>query len=151
MTAAGSAGWAAVMSGGPFLASGYRSLCRARRVHADRPARLDCTLRISRYVVGVGYGTAASPSQRVSGALAASSDGPAAGAHDRCACMRKWIPMTDAVLSTNAPDAQVEPAPLAGHAPVKPDSPLFSDFAVKPEIVQALADVGIEHTFAIQE
>ena len=64
--------------------------------------------------------------------------------------------MTDAVLSTTPDEptpaeTPVEPAPLAGHAPVKPDSPLFSDFPIKPEIIQALADVGIEHTFAIQE
>jgi superfamily II DNA/RNA helicase len=64
--------------------------------------------------------------------------------------------MTDAVLSTTPDEPTpaeppVEPAPLAGHAPVKPDSPLFSDFPIKPEIIQALADVGIEHTFAIQE
>ncbi|HEX2904155.1 MAG TPA: DEAD/DEAH box helicase [Jatrophihabitans sp.] len=42
-------------------------------------------------------------------------------------------------------------APLAAVAPVKPESPLFSSFAIKPEIVQALKDVGIERTFAIQE
>jgi superfamily II DNA/RNA helicase len=42
-------------------------------------------------------------------------------------------------------------APLAARAPVKPDSPAFSDFPIHPEIVQALADVGIERTFAIQE
>jgi len=41
--------------------------------------------------------------------------------------------------------------PLAAHAPVKSDSPLFSDFAIRPEIVAALRDVGIERTFAIQE
>ncbi|HEY2041435.1 MAG TPA: DEAD/DEAH box helicase [Jatrophihabitans sp.] len=41
--------------------------------------------------------------------------------------------------------------PLAAHAPVKPESPLFSDFAVKDEIVQSLKAVGIERTFAIQE
>lgn len=69
--------------------------------------------------------------------------------------------MTDAVSSQENPlDATsedvaapilVEPAPLAAHAPVKPDSPLFSDFAIKAEIVDALKLVGIEHTFAIQE
>jgi superfamily II DNA/RNA helicase len=61
--------------------------------------------------------------------------------------------MTDAVLSetANPPEHPVEPAPLAGHAPVKPDSPLFSDFPIKPEIIEALKAVGIEHTFAIQE
>ncbi|HJQ00896.1 MAG TPA: DEAD/DEAH box helicase [Jatrophihabitans sp.] len=67
--------------------------------------------------------------------------------------------MTDAVLSSSSAsslspdqsDQPVEPAPLAGHAPVKPDSPLFSDFAVKPEIVDSLKAVGIERTFAIQE
>ncbi|MDT0260537.1 DEAD/DEAH box helicase [Jatrophihabitans lederbergiae] len=55
---------------------------------------------------------------------------------------------TDAVI---AEPITPEPAPLAGHAPVKPDSPLFSDFAIKSEIIDALKDVGIEHTFAIQE
>ncbi len=45
----------------------------------------------------------------------------------------------------------VDPAPLVGIAPVKPDSPLFSSFAIKPEIIAALKSVGIEHTFAIQE
>jgi superfamily II DNA/RNA helicase len=49
-------------------------------------------------------------------------------------------------------DAAAESAaPLAAHAPVKPESPLFSDFAIKPEIVASLKAVGIEHTFAIQE
>ncbi|MGH8860926.1 MAG: DEAD/DEAH box helicase, partial [Jatrophihabitantaceae bacterium] len=44
-----------------------------------------------------------------------------------------------------------EPAPLAARAPVRADSPAFADFDVKPEIVEALADVGIVKTFAIQE
>ncbi|GHE10516.1 DEAD/DEAH box helicase [Klenkia taihuensis] len=38
-----------------------------------------------------------------------------------------------------------------GGAPVTPDAPLFSDFDVHPDIVAALADVGITRTFAIQE
>ena len=38
-----------------------------------------------------------------------------------------------------------------GGAPVAPDSPLFSDFDVHPDIVAALADAGIHRTFAIQE
>jgi len=59
--------------------------------------------------------------------------------------------MTDAVVSDIETADQTSPAPLAAHAPVKPDSPLFSEFAVKPEIVAALKDVGIERTFAIQE
>jgi superfamily II DNA/RNA helicase len=41
--------------------------------------------------------------------------------------------------------------PLAARAPVKEDSPLFADLGVEPRIVQALADVGISRTFAIQE
>jgi len=52
---------------------------------------------------------------------------------------------------TDEPTVVVEPAPLVGLAPVKPDSPLFSSFAIKPEIIEALKAVGIEHTFAIQE
>jgi superfamily II DNA/RNA helicase len=63
--------------------------------------------------------------------------------------------MTD-IASSDTPqnlagEPIVDPAPLVGLAPVKPDSPLFSDFAVKPAIVEALKAVGIEHTFAIQE
>jgi superfamily II DNA/RNA helicase len=38
-----------------------------------------------------------------------------------------------------------------GGAPVAPDSPLFSDFDVHPDIVAALTEVGITRTFAIQE
>src|SRR6476646_9842297 len=59
--------------------------------------------------------------------------------------------MTD--NSTEVPTTLVEdePAPLAARAPVRPDSPAFSDFDINPEIVAALADVGITKTFAIQE
>ncbi|WP_375499711.1 DEAD/DEAH box helicase [uncultured Jatrophihabitans sp.] len=52
---------------------------------------------------------------------------------------------------TEAEIAPVEPEPLAAKAPVSTESPLFSSFDIKPEIVQALNDVGIERTFAIQE
>ncbi|GAB2487859.1 DEAD/DEAH box helicase [Jatrophihabitans fulvus] len=56
--------------------------------------------------------------------------------------------------ATDLPDSVVaapEPAELAARAPVSDENPAFSDFDVKPEIVQALADVGIVRTFAIQE
>ncbi|MBV9821383.1 MAG: DEAD/DEAH box helicase [Actinobacteria bacterium] len=67
--------------------------------------------------------------------------------------------MADAALTDSPSDSvpagtvdpAVDPAPLAALAPVQPDSPLFSSFAVKPEIIAALAAVGIERTFAIQE
>ncbi|HEX3335860.1 MAG TPA: DEAD/DEAH box helicase [Jatrophihabitans sp.] len=55
---------------------------------------------------------------------------------------------------TDLPAAVVTPepaAPLAARAPVREDSPAFSDFDIKAEIVQALEDVGIVRTFAIQE
>jgi superfamily II DNA/RNA helicase len=52
---------------------------------------------------------------------------------------------------TDLPDPTPEPAELVARAPVRADSPAFSDFDVKPEIVQALANVGIVRTFAIQE
>jgi superfamily II DNA/RNA helicase len=61
--------------------------------------------------------------------------------------------MTDnstSALPTVSED-DVVPAPLEARAPVRPDSPSFSDFDVRPEIVEALADVGIVKTFAIQE
>ena len=45
-------------------------------------------------------------------------------------------------------ESQVE---QLGGAPVAPDSPLFSDFDVHPDIVAALTDAGITRTFAIQE
>jgi superfamily II DNA/RNA helicase len=49
-----------------------------------------------------------------------------------------------------APETE-EFEPLAARAPVSEDSPLFADLGVDPRIVQALADVGITRTFAIQE
>jgi superfamily II DNA/RNA helicase len=54
---------------------------------------------------------------------------------------------------TGAPDpAQIEQSvEELGGAPVAPDSPLFSDFDVHPDVVAALAEVGIHRTFAIQE
>ena len=52
--------------------------------------------------------------------------------------------------STDA-DPVVEPAHLVAAAPVLPESPAFSDFDIRPEIVAALADAGIIKTFAIQE
>ena len=48
-------------------------------------------------------------------------------------------------------DPALDPAPLAARAPVRPDSPAFADFAVRPQIVAALAAAGITRTFAIQE
>ncbi len=41
--------------------------------------------------------------------------------------------------------------PLHAGAPVRPDSPTFAELGVRPEIVRALNEVGIERTFAIQE
>jgi superfamily II DNA/RNA helicase len=52
---------------------------------------------------------------------------------------------------TDLPVPDPEAAALAARAPVRDDSPAFADFDVKPEIVRALADVGITRTFAIQE
>ena len=56
--------------------------------------------------------------------------------------------MTD---NSTDPISEVAPAPLAARAPVRADSPAFSEFDINPEIVAALADVGITKTFAIQE
>ncbi len=47
-------------------------------------------------------------------------------------------------------DAAVEPPPIE-LAPVKPDAPTFAELGVDPRIVSALAETGIERTFAIQE
>src|SRR3984957_10100596 len=51
----------------------------------------------------------------------------------------------------NEAAADIAIAPLAARADVRPDSPSFSDYAIRPEIVAAWADVGIVKTFAIQE
>jgi superfamily II DNA/RNA helicase len=64
--------------------------------------------------------------------------------------------MTDSSPAQPAPDPAADSAaegiaPLAARAPVREDSPLFRDFDIKPEIVQALEDVGITRTFSIQE
>lgn len=44
----------------------------------------------------------------------------------------------------------VDAHPLQAGAPVEEESPLFSEFGVRPEIVRSLAEAGIERTFAIQ-
>jgi len=49
------------------------------------------------------------------------------------------------------PTQEPTPEPLHAAAPVKPDSPTFAELGVRPEIVRALNEVGIERTFAIQE
>src|SRR5882757_7635645 len=41
--------------------------------------------------------------------------------------------------------------PLTAGAPVRTDSPTFAELGVREEIVRALAQAGIERTFAIQE
>jgi superfamily II DNA/RNA helicase len=53
------------------------------------------------------------------------------------------------VTDPAASDLRIEP--LEARAPVRAESPAFADFAIRPEIVGALASVGITHTFAIQE
>jgi len=40
---------------------------------------------------------------------------------------------------------------LVGDAPVTPEAPTFAELGVRPEIVRALTEAGIERTFAIQE
>jgi superfamily II DNA/RNA helicase len=57
---------------------------------------------------------------------------------------------TEAV-DTDVVDETVEAHPLQAGAPVKPESPTFAELGVRPEIVKALAEAGIERTFAIQE
>ncbi|RBY74786.1 ATP-dependent helicase [Geodermatophilus sp. TF02-6] len=54
---------------------------------------------------------------------------------------------------TGAPDPEQleQAAEQLGGAPVADDAPLFSDFDVHPDVVAALAGVGITRTFAIQE
>ncbi|NNG34196.1 DEAD/DEAH box helicase [Nakamurella sp. DB0629] len=49
-----------------------------------------------------------------------------------------------------APEDVSQSHPLTADAPVAESSPSFADLQVNPLIVQALAEAGIEHTFAIQ-
>ncbi|GAA1842954.1 hypothetical protein GCM10009836_22940 [Pseudonocardia ailaonensis] len=49
------------------------------------------------------------------------------------------------------PEATEDAHPLQAGAPVKPEAPTFAELGVRPEIVRALAEAGIERTFAIQE
>jgi superfamily II DNA/RNA helicase len=65
--------------------------------------------------------------------------------------MRKYMTENSTSALPTVSEDDTEPAPLEARAPVRPDSPAFSDFDVRPEIVEALADVGIVRTFAIQE
>ncbi|MGQ0483400.1 MAG: DEAD/DEAH box helicase [Pseudonocardia sp.] len=61
---------------------------------------------------------------------------------------------TDQTTDPETPDSETPdsaPEPLHAGAPVKPDSPTFAELGVRPEIVRALNEVGIERTFAIQE
>src|SRR4249919_2993837 len=53
-------------------------------------------------------------------------------------------------------DAAIDPEdaalshPLAADAPVEPQAPTFGELGTDPRIIEALAAVGIERTFAIQ-
>ncbi|MGO1055429.1 DEAD/DEAH box helicase [Crossiella sp. CA198] len=49
------------------------------------------------------------------------------------------------------PDEGDTSHPLRGDAPVPPDAPTFAELGVDERIVRALAEAGIERTFAIQE
>jgi superfamily II DNA/RNA helicase len=56
-----------------------------------------------------------------------------------------------AAADSESADLLEEAHPLQAGAPVKPESPTFAELGVRPEIVAALAEAGIERTFAIQE
>jgi superfamily II DNA/RNA helicase len=58
---------------------------------------------------------------------------------------------TETPTDPAALDGLDEAQPLQAGAAVRPDSPTFAELGVRPEIVRALAEAGIERTFAIQE
>ncbi len=62
-------------------------------------------------------------------------------------------PQTLEHSETGAPeDTDVRHArPLHAEVPPKPDTPTFAELGVSDSIVRSLGEVGIEHTFAIQE
>ena len=61
------------------------------------------------------------------------------------------VALEHAETGAPAPEELESQVEELGGAPVAPDSPLFSDFDVHPDVVAALADAGITRTFAIQE
>ena len=61
------------------------------------------------------------------------------------------VALEHAETGAPAPEELESQVEELGGAPVAPDSPLFSDFDVHPDIVAALTDAGITRTFAIQE
>src|SRR3954468_405151 len=61
------------------------------------------------------------------------------------------VALEHAETGAPAPEELESQVEVLGGAPVAADSPLFSDFDVHPDVVAALAEVGITRTFAIQE
>ncbi|MCW2637574.1 MAG: box helicase domain protein [Blastococcus sp.] len=61
------------------------------------------------------------------------------------------VALEHAETGAPAPEELESQVEELGGAPVAPDSPLFSDFDVHPDVIAALAEVGIHRTFAIQE
>jgi len=76
-----------------------------------------------------------------------SPGGPAVGAGERGTALTTTYEHDD--INTESDNEEFEP--LAARADVREDSPLFADLGVDERIVQALGDVGITRTFAIQE
>ncbi len=67
------------------------------------------------------------------------------------------IPTTEQTPAVALEHSETGPAaldtshPLQAGVEVEPENPTFASFGVKPEIVKALGEAGIERTFAIQE
>src|SRR3954454_159330 len=61
------------------------------------------------------------------------------------------VELEHAESGTPDPEQLEQTVESLGGAPVAPDSPLFSAFAVHPDTVSALTEAGITRTFAIQE
>ena len=76
-----------------------------------------------------------------------SPGGPAVGAGER----GKALTTTHQHDNIDTESETEEFEPLAARADVREDSPLFADLGADERIVQALSDVGITRTFAIQE
>ncbi|HEY3505668.1 MAG TPA: DEAD/DEAH box helicase [Actinocatenispora sp.] len=59
--------------------------------------------------------------------------------------------VAETTSSTQQPGDDAEVHELSARAPVRSDSPTFRELGVRDETVDALAAVGIEHAFAIQQ
>ncbi|HEX2072997.1 MAG TPA: DEAD/DEAH box helicase [Geodermatophilus sp.] len=95
----------------------------------------------------------ATPTRDRSGPAESAADPPVPSRPEARALTIDNTPTAIEHAETGAPpEEQLEQSvERLGGAPVEETAPLFSDFDIHPDVVEALAEVGITRTFAIQE